>query len=296
LKNVLRNQLLSRAILELYFTAKTPVHVGSWQEGTLNLIARFPVNGSLTPIIPSESLKGTLRYLASTISKSMNFNQDTKKAVELHRKDTHIPEDSQYRSSLINNYKDKSRNFLENEGILNKKQLEELSDKDVVDLYFSLNCPICSLFGSKSLAGKINVLDMTPVQDASIVTYTSASILRKALTVKEGSLYTVEAVSPNAIFRTKIIVDNVLNKSDEARVLANALLYIKEKGLVVGGLKSRGYGLLELDANHSGVKVLKFNSNPKSSEDVVSNISALLLKEEYYEYLTIDKYLEALTK
>jgi len=296
LKSILRNQLLSRAILELYFIAKTPVHVGSVQEGTLNLITRFFVNGRLIPIIPSESLKGALRYLASTISKDMNFDQDSNMAVELHRKDTHMPEDNIAKSSIINNYKEKSRNFLENEGILNKKQLEELSDKDIVDLYFSLNCPICSLFGSKSLAGKINLSDMIPVQALDIVTYTSASILRKTLTVKEGSLYTVEAISPNAIFRTRIIVDNVLSKSKEARILANLLIYVKEKGLVVGGLKSRGYGLLELDATQSSVKILKFNSNPKSFEDLISNISALLLKEQHYEHLTISEYLEALTK
>ena len=76
MKSILRNQLLSRAILE--FIAKTPVRVGSVQEGTLNLVTRFLVNGRLTPIIPSESLKGTLRYLASTISKDMNFDQDSK--------------------------------------------------------------------------------------------------------------------------------------------------------------------------------------------------------------------------
>ncbi|MGB9759672.1 MAG: RAMP superfamily CRISPR-associated protein [Brevinematia bacterium] len=296
MKSILRNQLLSRAILELYFTAKTPIHVGYGQEGTLSIIARFPVNGKLTPIIPSESLKGTLRYLAGTISKSMNFDQDTKKVVELHRKDTHMPEDSESKSSLIKDYKEKSRAFLENEGILSKKQLEELSDKDVVDLYFSLNCPICSLFGSKSLSGKINMLDMIPIHATNVTTYTSASILRKTLTVKEGSLYTIEAISPNTIFRTKIIVDNVLSKSDEANVLANLLVFIKERGLAVGGLKSRGYGLLELDANQSNVKVQLFNSNPKNFEDIVSNVSTLLLKEKYYKHLTIDEYVKMLTK
>lgn len=293
---VFRSKLLNRAILELYFVTKTPVHVGSGQEGTLSLIVRFPVNGRLIPIIPSNSLKGTLRSLATKVSKSINFNQDTKKILELHKKDTHIPKfgDVNEKNSFISSYENKSKDFLKNNNILNDRQINELSKEDVIDLYLSLNCPICTLFGSKSLSGKINIFDATPLQLSTIITYTSASISRKTLTVEEGALYTVEAVGPGTVFEVKVITDNVLPGSNEAKVLASLLNYIKEKGIVVGGMKSKGYGVLELNQEKSRAKLLKLNPFPKNSEEELSNINALLLKDGYYNSLTVEEYMRSL--
>jgi len=295
---VFRSKLISRAILELYFIAKTPVHVGSEQEGTLNLIIRFPVDGKLVPIIPSNSLKGTLRLLATKISKSINFNQNTKKILELHKKDTHIPKFSNVneKNSFINSYESISRDFLKNNNILTERQISELSKEDLIDLYLSLNCPICSLFGSKNLAGKINISDAIPTRLSTFTTYTSVSISRKTLTVdqEKGALFTVESIGPGTIFEVKIIADNVLPRSNDARLFSSLLGYLKEKGLVVGGMKSKGYGLLELNQHESKVISLNLNPSPKNFEETLSNINALLLKDGYYNSLTIEEYISAL--
>ena len=282
--------------MELYFTPVTPIHLGGGQEGILKQVVRVPVKGSLTPIIPAESVKGVLRLISSRIAKSMTFNDKIKKIVSLHNKDKHLPEDSSERMKLINELYEKARKILLQ--IYGSKDFEEeLSKDDIVELYLSLLCPICKLYGARSISSKLLIYDLIPLKPPKTSTYTSTSIDRKTGIVSEKKLYSVEFIVPeeeNQYYYLKMLINNVEKGSHEAKVFASTINYIIQRGLIVGGLKTRGFGILKLDTEKSKVRILKLNPNPRTDDDIKSNIKALLLKEGHYKQVSLEKYVQAI--
>jgi hypothetical protein len=66
------------------------------------------------------------------------------------------------------------------------------------------------------------------------------------------------------------------------------LKYISEHGIIIGGLKSRGFGHMKVDMEILRMKLTK----PKDKNDlntIINNIKALLVKEEAIEKLTADQ-------
>ena len=151
----------------------------------------------------------------------------------------------------------------------------------MVNIYLAWHCPICKLFGAPNLAGKLNIYDAHPEGLWSIDTYTSTLISRKTKTVEKERLFTIQAVYPfrELSYRVRIIADNLDFKEEDGRLLLNTLKFICNYGLRIGGLKSRGYGYLKLDCEKSKVKIIEFNTNPKTNDDIKENIEKLLLKK-----------------
>ncbi len=176
---------------------------------------------------------------------------------------------------------------LDLKGIFDDEQLQELSEDAKKELYIALNkCYVCKLFGSNMVAGKLTFTDLMINDCIEVFYYTSTAIDRKKRIVREGSLFTVEYIIPNNLTMT-IITDNI-EREKEGRLLAALLEYILKIGIKVGGLKSRGYGLIKLDKN-STVKVIEFKEDIKNDDDVIYNISALILRNNY-KTMTIGEY------
>ena len=156
----------------------------------------------------------------------------------------------------------------------------------IVELFLSVTCPICRLFGAPGLAGKLLISDAIPV-DANteeVITpgiryYTSTSIDRQTRTVSEEKLFVVESIVPTEAlrFKAEIIADNIDNQED--LILQKLLSYLKLRGLQLGGHKSRGYGLLKLDENKTKIVKVSFKIPPKSLQEKLDNIKALLRSE-----------------
>lgn len=265
-------KLINRSILELDFDVKEPISVGMTNEGNIRKIATYLSSKGAVPFIPAESVKGSMRSICKKIS---GYSCD---------KGRHN----------ITNIDAEELNKLERlKEIFSEDQLKELSKNIKLNLYYALNCPICRLFGSPMVCGKLTFSDMFASSDAKISTYTSNSINRKTRTVEKDRLFTIEYVMPTSM-HLKIIANNIIDMN-ERRLLAMLLKVLSTKGIKIGGLKSRGYGLLSLNKERSYIKVLRLNINAsKEKEEVLSNIKALTLQENYYESLTIDEYISRL--
>ncbi|MEM2661388.1 MAG: RAMP superfamily CRISPR-associated protein [Nitrososphaeria archaeon] len=283
-----------RFIMELSLKPEynSPLHIGAGSDGTNKVLLRLQVNGRGLPIIPSESLKGVLRSLTSSLSKQIPSDN---LALKYHLKDSHIKrkevkEDEQQR--MISLYLEKAKEYLKN--IMPQDVVEEMEANDKLQLleyYFALNCPVCKLFGAQGIAGKLTFTDGIPNIPPKLITYTSTSINRKSRTVEEGRLFGLTAVKPDDELRYKIriIADNVFKGSEEARLLSLLLRWILRFGLQVGGLKSRGYGRLVID-DESIVKMLKLKEEIHSEEFLLHNVRVLLLKDGYFQTMKIDVF------
>jgi len=285
--------LRRRDILDLKFSIEYPLHIGERQEGITKKILYFKVDGKEIPIIPAESFKGVLRHLATKIAKKL-FEGDEELGiiVKCHDKDTHVSSEDCLKYFSV----DEAVNWLKNTSLFpTEKVKRDLSSNQIIDIYLSFKCPICRLFGSKNLASKLVFYDVVFNVMPEVGRYTSTSISRKTRTVEEERLFQIEYIPPDDRYElsTKVVVDNVEPGSSEAILLANTLEYIINYGLPMGGAKSRGFGLLKLKRSSKAI-ILKLKTKVNSKEDIVNNISALLLRnnaistmsmEEYHKYL-----------
>lgn len=277
------NKLISREILELIFRPATSVSVGGKSGEFVREIAKISIEGlgGDTPFLPAESIKGTLRSMAVTIANTI-FKNDY---IGHHVPNYNLKE-------ITDKYRDEAEKTLKKLGFTDE-QIGELDESERVDLYLALNCPVCRLFGWRGLAGKLTVSDGIPNKRPRLRYFTSTAIDRKLGLASEKRLFTIESIEkdPELRFNIKIIIDNM--NGEEARLICMLLQMISEIGLRIGGSKSRGYGLLEMD-KASKVKRIKFIPQPKNEEEILTNVKALLLKEGYFEQLTIEEYINVL--
>ncbi|MCD6464878.1 hypothetical protein J7L27_00720 [Candidatus Bathyarchaeota archaeon] len=277
-------KLISRDVLELILKPVTAVSVGGKSAGFIREVAKINIVGGLgsdVPFIPSESIKGTLRSMAVMLANTI---------IESEYLNHHMPD---YSVKEIERLKEADETLMDLG--FTEDQISELSEEERIDLYFALKCPVCRLFGWKGLTGKLLISDGLPNKRPRLRYFTSTAIDRKIGVASKEKLFTVESVEwdPELKFSVKIIVDNM--DREEARLFSALLKIILKTGLRIGGLKSRGYGLLKID-EESNVKRIKFILKPKTEEDILSNVKALLLKEGYFEKLTIKEYIEALSQ
>jgi len=286
-------KLKQRYIIDLKLITKSRLHVGAYQEGIQKRIVWLNVNGKLLPVISAESLKGSLRKLASKIAKNLDFSdQEVNEVVKYHAEDKHSIEKNNVKlyPKFIeaDNGELKKDKKEELKRIFSEEQLRELSKDAQKELYLSLKCPICKLFGSQRLTGKMIFSDAILIDEPRIDIYTSTSISRKTKTVEEERLFSLESLEPNLRFQAKVIADNVMRGSDEALLLSKLFEYIlKLGGFQIGGAKSRGFGQVAISED-SKVYIHSFKK-PSTNEEVYENIMILLGKK--FETKSINEFI-----
>ncbi|MEM1915289.1 MAG: RAMP superfamily CRISPR-associated protein [Candidatus Nezhaarchaeales archaeon] len=272
---------------------KAPIHIGAGSNGTFKTMVLMRKDGVRVPIIPAESLKGALRSIATRIAKSSSYSRvlwnyfDVDEIVKSHRKDRHEDFVKNLQVKLSEELGDEHlRKILEATGLFSSMYIEamikELAYTEVLEILSSIVCPICRLFGSRHVAGKLLIEDAILEGDPrkfKIETRTHVSISRTTRTCEEGRLFVVEFLSPegDVKFKTKIIADNIERGEMDAKLLAALLTFLKEKGLTLGGCKSRGFGSFDVE-----VEIYKMNlERPLSKDDVMTimrNVDALLMR------------------
>lgn len=284
------NALHSRYIISLHFYPQSPLHVGAGVDLFLSRVVLMDVGGAELPVIPAESIKGVLRSLAIRIARTATFGLkkhdglvDVDEVVKKHGKDTHN----------VKLQADMVEKALLKLGIFTERQLRELSDDEKKELLVSLYCPICLLFGSPHQAGKLLFTDAIPVNEEGKIVYpkletqTCTSISRKTRTAEAKRLFTVQYVVPEEgiSFRSKIIAENLRSGEPDAKLFATVLRYITERGIILGGMKSRGFGQMKVKAEVIKMRLQK----PAGRDDertILQNVKALLLKPEATERMT----------
>lgn len=288
--------LTSRYIIDLMLRPEAPLHIGTGEKLLEKGVLTMQVYGRRLPIIPSQSIKGVMRSLATRIAKNTEFDSEkVKGVVKRHEKDQHKEilskiGEGEVKESLLKLF---SEEYVD-------RMFKELEIREIKELAVSLSCPICLLFGSRHYAGKILFFDTIPVNDRGEIIYprietrAGIAISRKTRTVEEKRLYTIEYITTgeDLFFKTRMVADNITKGRPEAKLFVKLLKYIDKNGMVLGGLKSKGFGKVEVKME---VKKMNFKK-PKDENDektILANVRALLLKDNVEE-MSIKKLEEEL--
>ena len=283
-----RGILINRWIFTLRFNFKEPLRIGIGSEGVLNPIMKIFDGVREKPFIPAESVRGPMRSIYTQILKGYSefLDEPIKKVVRSHKKDIHV--------DLEEYEKDLDKIAEELEGIDDiRKILEGLKEDDIRGYYeviASSICPICSLFGSRYLNGRIMFKDVWI--DTPTDTYTSTSIDRKSETVKEGHLVTIEYIPPvKKYFEIEFTITNL--SGDEIKYLKLVILYLHKVGFDLGSRNSVGFGRLKLDLDESKITILEFKSGPNlDEEEVKMNIMRLVNPSKYGRKISCRELIE----
>ncbi|MEQ9715785.1 MAG: type III CRISPR-associated RAMP protein Csx7 [Candidatus Asgardarchaeia archaeon] len=135
-------------------------------------------------------------------------------------------------------------------------------------------CLVCGIFGGKSIASHIRILDAVPIQkeDVKLITITRTRINRITGTVDKGALFQVQAIAPGTEFRFKMIIYNIPNSKDDSedkrtKLIINLLEALVNGEIYVGGMTSVGMGrirLKDLEIKYITSEDIKSGRKPKS--------------------------------
>ncbi|MEM2275393.1 MAG: RAMP superfamily CRISPR-associated protein [Thermofilum sp.] len=239
---------------KLQFTARTPVHVGGAREANVLYALRLRSLGRL--LVPSSTWKGAFRAIAEKLAPSMPLSEIEKLAVE--------------RVALSSEPKSSVKDLLEGFGrALRGEEAPPFKPDDVKRVllsigyseeqlrapeepawmlveYLAYHCPIGRLFGNQVRAGSVRFLDT--LLTAQTQRRPGVGIGRKDLRVQEGVLYTVETTEAEVAVPLVMVGEVERLGSPSAKLLASTLEAVKEVGLSIGGRKSAGLGLLQLES------------------------------------------------
>ncbi|BDC17514.1 RAMP superfamily CRISPR-associated protein [Acidianus sp. HS-5] len=237
-------------LFRLYFKPTSPILIGGIREGT---VTYFLDEGG-QKVIPFSSWKGAFKRVTELVAKSCNDP-----IIKSHLNDDHEDPPTRAEAEKIakicgeqcsgDKLKDiKCRGYdcgyLFSSGRVYKRE-------DVVDTVSKflayIQCPIEGIYGSKSFAGKV-VFSDSVISSSELLQLTRTTIDRETWTVKEGHLYTEELLLPEKI-EVKVLLRNPSEK--EMKLWKETLDFIEKLGLQIGNGKSKGQGLLNLDAEES---------------------------------------------
>jgi len=208
------DKLISIYKFEIKLVNLTPLSIGTGKsassalEGLDNPVVRL--NGKV--YIPGSSLKGALRseaekYVRTTYGESPEYVCD----------------------------------------ILDPKgENGELFRKDKLNEKY-VPCLVCRIFGGPTVASHIKVFDAFS-QKAITETRKCVSIDRITGGQHPGRLFDIEYVVPNSEFNLTIEIENIeiMNNSDESKVIRYLLKKMIDEGIQIGARKSIGLGILKI--------------------------------------------------
>lgn len=260
---------MSRLVMNLIFKPVTTpfVHVGmgaGLERGLLEVFKVSVIDGGTSYIIPSHSIKGILRRISEYVAKASATNRELEHALirahcEVENEGIRHVCSSNDDLRMINNYID----GILKDSSLAKKYIPEDSINEVssrfreggirevieVEPIVTIKCPICRLYGGNGLGGKVYIRDIV-IKNGNVTVISRTSIERVTGKVREGSLFSVEALVIPKLELT-IIIDDLKPKTTEAYIIACTLEWLANIGLSIGGMKSSGIGHYLLDIKES---------------------------------------------
>lgn len=193
------------------------------------------------PIIPGSSLKGILRAEVERLARTIAPRAP--KDAEGHLLVWACLNPLDIQKGLCVTKKDKeelARDARRSDGLVDENKFT----KSVAQK----SCPVCRLFGSPWLAGKLRVRDL-PIDERTwagrVEVRDGVGIRRDTHTAAKNVLYSYEAVPAGARFNCQILIENA---NDVELGLAMLGLRELQRGrLTIGGGNSRGLGKVRLE-------------------------------------------------
>ncbi|MDJ0268942.1 MAG: CRISPR-associated RAMP protein Csx7 [Aigarchaeota archaeon] len=225
--NYLRDVLIQGDIINL-----SPLRIGAGKETVLVSpidlsVIRVNLNGIPTPYIPGSSLKGIFRSQATALSRSKGLNVCSGLSKETCM-DTKVIGGVPLRQFVDWN-------------------LRAGNVANALRAFASDACLLCHVFGAPSYASKVNFSDAYPIEREGVRlgSRTGIAIDRKTGAVFHQALYTVEYVEPGARFSLSIHCRNIPNYA--LGLISSIIKLVNDGSVRVGGLKSRGFGLVKIE-------------------------------------------------
>jgi len=235
--------VLRRFTVSFSLVNREPLRIGAGRGDRLGSPIDLPVyrqlvyhgDGSVTeePVIPGSSLKGVLRTASMALLSSCGIKAHS----GVRGEDGH--------GSCVEECFGSISVF---------DQLRRSAPAEELRRLLAGFCPACLLYGAPSLASRVAVGEFTPVKK-SVRTgvKTGVGIDRRRGAAARGVLYTVEYVEPGTVFRGSISAVNTPNWM--LSLLAASILSIDSGWFKIGGFKSRGMGLVEVEKDTVEVRV-----------------------------------------
>ncbi len=227
------------------------------------------------PYIPGSSIKGAIRALVEAIARASGYDVCDALNNSL----------CSFRAELLNKVFQIALTSASLEGI--KKRIEELKeefvklanrrniDKSVVEGFLSAAnsdlilaiernapCITCRLFGNQALTSRLLFFDAYPAdgREVKIAIRTRVAIDRFRGAARSGVLFDYEFIPPGYEWRFRVEVKNIDVADcdgDECKAFRAFIKMFVTRGLLCGGMKSVGHGLLKLVPEKTRVIVYK---------------------------------------
>ncbi len=223
----LREKVIMRGVVE----PLTALHIG-WQRSFDPVESDAPVikDPKGNPFIPGSSFKGVLRSFIE------GFLAGAELPVEPKRLKPCFPTD--------------------NESCIDEKEIEKIKnsvakekrESEIAKYVTEKACPVCRIFGSSFMGGKLKIKDM-PVDEqkwheAFLRIRDGVVIDRDSRTARDKGKYDFEIVSPGVPFSLEIVGDNL--EEYEIGMLFTAFDLISQGFGSLGGNVSRGTGRIKI--------------------------------------------------
>lgn len=217
-------ELKNRYLIRCALRSEASLHVGSGMEGDAADSGFVTRDGK--PFIPGSSLRGVLRSHVERILFAL-FPPPNRRSCCLFTE----PEDEPPETICMAG---------------NRAKCEAIqSGRDPVKPGDLVLCPVCQLFGSTLMAGRLKVSDaLQPAGREKLpVVRDGVGIDRDTETAREKIKFNFELIDPGADFEFELHLENA-GSTDFA--LLHIMLSELERGMDVGGMRNRGLGRVRL--------------------------------------------------
>ncbi len=228
--------LLRRFSIKGRLVTKSPLRVGSGRGkqylGSTVDLAVIKYESTGTPYIPGNSLKGVFRSTGERIANTRGI-----KVCSGLSKQT-CPDTKKVEGIPLLKWLDNKRRE-----IRSKPEKYQEGYREILRVVFDNTCINCKLFGAPSISGKLFFYDSEP-EKYTLGVRTGIAISRSTGAVARGALFQVEYVEPGSIFYFRLDGMNLPNYA--IGYIAEIIGELNSGRVRVGGLKSRGFGLVEI--------------------------------------------------
>ena len=246
----LLDQFRGRLRLEGCLTTRAGLHIGAGDSGDpLGTDLRVVRNATGDPYIPGSSLKGVIRSAAEALFRSSPSQEDKRQIWSCNVfSDPCVPHE----------FLKKEREKLQRD-VQNKKLEEKALESTLAETVWKKSCPICRLFGSLALAGRVRFPDLPLSTEIGPLEIRNGVAIDRDKELAVGRmLFDYEAVPPGTSFDLTVIVDNPVDA--EIGLLLYLFDELHQGHLSLGGKTSRGLGLVEVE--WTAMHETKRSSNP----------------------------------
>ncbi len=225
-----------KIIINIELITLEPLHIGASEKSVKvnesDLLCIKRNDGK--PVIPGSSMRGMLRAYINRISEHL---KDPSMLKKLGLSDLKIEHQGINKEDIVCDL----QGIFSKIGTKKNPKLEQIAiDDDCI-------CDICLLFGAKGYGTPLKVTDFEPEGQFAFINRNHIAIDIESDTTQRKALFFVESVAEDTIFKGKLMFE----KRDHSRqtqvmkLLEILLNYLKNQELYLGGLKSRGYGLVK---------------------------------------------------